>query len=480
MRRSTQATRTSSSSWRRRSASMRCSRSRERYAQLVGADRSGGGDAQFTRRVRLARLASEASQRERSLADRIIEAEARLGSLFSRHRGRIGGRDVNDNEIAEIMRESADRERAAPGLGRVEGDRPGAAPLVRELAHLRNEAARALGYRDHFVFSLTLDELDEDWLLGLLDELDGRLAATWERNKAAIDEEQRARLGLPGGEPLHPWDFADAFFRDLPTAKGDPLDAALGAPRSRRGRARLLPRARRRRRRRHRAQRPLPARRQEPARVLRRHRPPPRRARARQLRARGALARDDGAELATPSTTSRSIPSCRGSCAQPAHTFTTEAIAMPARPPRARRDVPRALRPHRPGDGRGVARRRDAAPRAARLRALGAGHDTLRAGVLPQYRPGSRRRLVVARGALPAHRAAPGGSRPDDWACKIHVALAPVYPELPAWRGHRLAARVCTGPRDRAPEPRRRAGRGKQSSCASASCARARRCAGTP
>src|SRR6478672_9408269 len=75
---------------------------RERYAQLVEADRGGGGDAQFTRRVRLARLASEASQRERSLADRIIEAEARLGSKFSRHRGRIGGRDVNDNEIAKI------------------------------------------------------------------------------------------------------------------------------------------------------------------------------------------------------------------------------------------------------------------------------------------------------------------------------------------------------------------------------------------
>ena len=201
---------------------------RERYAQLAEADRGGSDDPQFTRRVRLARLASEASQRDRSLADRIIEAEARLGSLFSRHRGKLGGREVNDNEIAKILRESSNRDERRQAWDASKSIGPQAAPLVRELAHLRNEAARALGYRDHFVFSLTLDELDEVWLLALLDDLDGRLGATWERTKASIDQEQRERLGLAAGEALHPWDYADAFFQDLPTASDDPLDAALG------------------------------------------------------------------------------------------------------------------------------------------------------------------------------------------------------------------------------------------------------------
>jgi peptidyl-dipeptidase A len=200
----------------------------DRYAQLVAADQGGGDDAQFARRVRLARLASEASQRERSLADRIIESEARLGSLFSRHRGKLGGRDVNDNEIAKILRESSDREQRRQAWDASKSIGPHAAPLVRELAHLRNEAARTLGYRDHFVFSLTLDELDEVWLLALLDDLDDRLSATWERAKAAIDQGQRERLGLAAGEPLQPWDYADAFFQDLPTASDDPLEAALG------------------------------------------------------------------------------------------------------------------------------------------------------------------------------------------------------------------------------------------------------------
>ena len=201
---------------------------RERFERLVEADRSGDADGELGRRVRLARLASEAGQRERALADRIIEAEARLGSLFSRHRGELGGREVNDNEIAKIMRESTDRAERRAAWDASKSIGPHAAPLVRELAHLRNEAARALGYRDHFAFSLTLEELDETWLMNLLDDLDGRLEATWQRAKEAIDADQRERLGLPAGEVLQAWDYADVFFQDAPTTSDDPLEAALG------------------------------------------------------------------------------------------------------------------------------------------------------------------------------------------------------------------------------------------------------------
>ena len=198
-----------------------------RYARLVEADRTGDADGELARRVRLARLASEAGQRDRALADRVIEAEARLGSLFSRHRGQLGGREVNDNEIAKVMRESVDRAERREAWEASKSIGPQAAPHVRELAHLRNEAARALGYRDHFAFSLALEELDEPWLMHVLDELEMRLAGTWECTKAAIDDGQRACLGIAASEPLQPWDFADVFFQDAPTTAGDPLEEAL-------------------------------------------------------------------------------------------------------------------------------------------------------------------------------------------------------------------------------------------------------------
>jgi peptidyl-dipeptidase A len=200
---------------------------RERYERLVAADGGGEAEGELARRVRLARLASEAGQRDRPLANRIIESEARLGSLFSRHRGELRGREVNDNEIAKVLRESTDRIERREAWEASKSIGSSAAPLVRELAHLRNEAARALGYRDHFAFSLTLDELDESWLLSLLDDLEGRLSSTWERTKASIDADQRERLGLAAGEALQAWDYADAFFQDAPTASDDPLEAVL-------------------------------------------------------------------------------------------------------------------------------------------------------------------------------------------------------------------------------------------------------------
>ena len=55
-----------------------------------------------------------------------------------------GGRDVNDNEIAKILRDSSDRERAARGLGGVEVDRPArGAARARARAPAQRGGARA-------------------------------------------------------------------------------------------------------------------------------------------------------------------------------------------------------------------------------------------------------------------------------------------------------------------------------------------------
>ena len=135
--------RTSSSSW-----SLQARRCRARRARALRA--AGGGRSrrrrrrQFARRVRLARLASEGAQRDRALADRIIESEARLGSLFSRHRGKLGGprrqRQRDRQDPARVVRPR----RAPPGLGRLEVDRPaGRAARARARASAQRGGARA-------------------------------------------------------------------------------------------------------------------------------------------------------------------------------------------------------------------------------------------------------------------------------------------------------------------------------------------------
>ena len=452
---------------------------RERFARLVEADRNGGAEGgELARRVRLARLASEAGQRDRALADRIIESEARLGSLFSRHRGQLRGREVNDNEIAKVLRESSDRALAPRGLGCVQVDRP-ARGAARARARASAQRGRtALGYRDHFEFSLTLDELDETWLLSLLDDLEGRLSATWERTKAAIDEGQRARLGLARGEPLQAWDYADAFFQDAPTASDDPLEAALehldpvevarsyfqalgddvdGVI----ARSDLYPRDGKNQHafcadidRRH------------DVRVLANCEPGTRwlgddgaRARPRRLRPR------DRRAAAVAAAPARAHVHDRG------HRDAARAAG-------ARRGVPRALRARRAGDRARSAQRRDAAPRAARVRALGAGHDALRARALPRSRTrtsarsgGSSSSATSASRLRPGRAPTTGRARSTSrWRRSTTTTTCSARSRRRSWR-RRWRARSARRARPSSPAA---AG----SSCASASCAPAPRCAG--
>jgi peptidyl-dipeptidase A len=94
---------------------------------------------------------------------------------------------------------------------------------VRELARLRNEAARGLGYRDWFAFSLATDELDEQKLFDTLSEADRVTAEPFARWKAALDEKLASRFGCTVSE-LRPWHYADPFFQETPPDGAVDLD----------------------------------------------------------------------------------------------------------------------------------------------------------------------------------------------------------------------------------------------------------------
>ena len=90
---------------------------------------------------------------------------------------------------------------------------------MRELARLRNEAARTLGFRDWFALSVATSEMDETRLFETLDECDrltGEAFATW---KAATDARLAERFGCAPSE-LRPWHYEDPFFQEVPAAGG--------------------------------------------------------------------------------------------------------------------------------------------------------------------------------------------------------------------------------------------------------------------
>jgi peptidyl-dipeptidase A len=153
----------------------------------------------------------------------IVELETSVEATFNTFRGTIDGRRVDNNAIDEILRASDDSDvrRAAWEASKQIG-REVAEPL-RELARLRNQAARELGFRDHFALALATAELDEERLFATLDDVDRATAAPFAAWKHDLDTALAARFSIAVDE-LQPWHLDDPFFQETPSAGAIALD----------------------------------------------------------------------------------------------------------------------------------------------------------------------------------------------------------------------------------------------------------------
>jgi peptidyl-dipeptidase A len=144
---------------------------------------------------------------------RVEELEAEASAIYGNHRGTVGGREVGDNEVREILRASDDealrREawEASKTVGRkVEG-------IVRELARLRNRLAREHGYPDHYRRSLDLQDVDADELDGIMSHLESVTDAPFASFKRDLDANLNDRFDV---ETIMPWHLFDPFFQEPP------------------------------------------------------------------------------------------------------------------------------------------------------------------------------------------------------------------------------------------------------------------------
>jgi len=194
------------------------------YAEIRSArEARGNTDPTTRRRLDLLHDAFVPNQIPADLRRAVVELEIRVDSTFNNFRGQIDGTRVDDNAILDILRTSDDvaERRAAWEASKQIGRETGT--HVRELARLRNQAARGLGYRDHFALALSTGELDEDRLFATLADVDRATAAPFADWKRALDASLAARFGCDADD-LRPWHLDDPFFQDPPAAGAIALD----------------------------------------------------------------------------------------------------------------------------------------------------------------------------------------------------------------------------------------------------------------
>lgn len=196
----------------------------EALAAVTAALQGEIHDPIVQRQLEVLSLSLTGNQMDEAERRQIVELSSAVESEFASFRPVLGDKKVSNNEIDRILREShdSDERRAAWEASKEIGEL--VAPRVRELARLRNQAARKLGFSDYYRMSLSLQEIDESWLFGLFDELARLTEEPFKKWKTELDGRVAQRFNTPR---LAPWHYADPFFQALPPDGRISLDDLL-------------------------------------------------------------------------------------------------------------------------------------------------------------------------------------------------------------------------------------------------------------
>ena len=176
------------------------------------------GAAEGALRARLVKrlyLAAAKAQQDDETIDRITQLEAEVRGHYYNFRPELAGSRLSDNELDDILLTSNDSDAVRSAW--LASKEVGAlvAEQVRELARLRNAAAQAQGFRDHFQRMLTLNEIDEDELFKTFGHLEKATEKPFAQIKAQIDAHRAERFGIKV-DALRPWHYGDRFFQSAP------------------------------------------------------------------------------------------------------------------------------------------------------------------------------------------------------------------------------------------------------------------------
>lgn len=147
----------------------------------------------------------------------IVQRETQIENIFNTFRSNFEKGKASDNELREILRTEHDiaRRRATWEATKQVGHE--VAPQLLELIGIRNREARKLGYDDYYSMMFELQELDEKWVFSLFDRLEGLSEPAFTEMKSELDAALKQKYGVTGPES-YPWLYSDPFFQEFPTA----------------------------------------------------------------------------------------------------------------------------------------------------------------------------------------------------------------------------------------------------------------------
>jgi len=192
----------------------------ERYDEAKELLESAGSDLTQVelRQLELAERAFRANQLPPELLKEIVELSIEIEQTFNTFRGELDGEQYSNNELLDMLREETDSARREEIWGALKQVGAAVAPMLIELAELRNEAAQTLGFNTFWEMKIYFQEHDVEQLLAIFDELEELTNDSFAGCKDEMDAELGRRFTLDP-ESLMPWHYDNPFFQQAPPSE---------------------------------------------------------------------------------------------------------------------------------------------------------------------------------------------------------------------------------------------------------------------
>ncbi len=163
------------------------------------------------------------NQFDSTLLEEIIALSTKIEQTFSTYRAEINGKKVTDNQVDEILKKSIDSAELKTAWEASKNIGETVAADVIELVKLRNKAATQLGYDNFHEMSLSLSEQSVEEIDSIFDKLDEYIKVPFAKLKQETDSFLAQHYGVNNKE-LMPWHYQDKFFQQGPNIYKTNLD----------------------------------------------------------------------------------------------------------------------------------------------------------------------------------------------------------------------------------------------------------------
>lgn len=185
------------------------------YQKLLQWDREKINDPLLKRQLNVLIRTFKPNMIQKELLESIAQQEAAIGLQYSTFRPLLGGKQLTENEIRERLKKENDPVKrkevweASKEIGKVLG------PSILKLVKMRNEAAKSSGYANYFTMQLDLQEIDEKWLFDIFDKLSETSDGAYSAVLNEVHKAASKRFKVPV-EELGPWAWSDPFCQEDP------------------------------------------------------------------------------------------------------------------------------------------------------------------------------------------------------------------------------------------------------------------------